>query len=98
MQPLQVRAFAGWPGTRAKAVIVDKANGHRNILELKVITTRVSNNDDNIMLVEPDDITFVKGALVIPCGGHTALEVYSTCFVVDTNVHITFYLMLGCEF
>ncbi|KAF3445256.1 hypothetical protein FNV43_RR14950 [Rhamnella rubrinervis] len=71
----KVRAFSGWPGTRAKVVIVDKANGHRNILELKIITTRVSNNVANSMLVKPDDITFAKGALVFPCGGHTALEV-----------------------
>lgn len=31
----------------------------------------------NVTLVESDDIAFTKGALVFPCGGGTALEVYS---------------------
>lgn len=89
MQRLQVRAFAGWPGTRAKVVVFDKADGHLNILELKIITTRVC-KDINSMQIESDDITFVNGALVIPCGGHTALEVYSVCFNIDSNGHISY--------
>ncbi|KAE8022018.1 hypothetical protein FH972_007858 [Carpinus fangiana] len=70
----KVRAFAGWPGTRAKIVVIDEKNGHQNIVELKIITTRVCGHR-NIQGNEVDDITFVKGVLVFPCGGNTALEV-----------------------
>ncbi|KAG6720460.1 hypothetical protein I3842_03G063100 [Carya illinoinensis] len=70
----KVRAFAGWPGTRAKVGVVDKKNGHENILELKIITTRVCSHY-NIQSNEVDEITFVKGALVFPCGECTGLEV-----------------------
>nr|AKF43279.1 protein pigment defective 194 [Hypseocharis bilobata] len=70
----KVRAFAGWPGTRAKIAVFDETNGQREILELKIITTRVSNRG-NIQRNEDDDITFIKGALVIPCGGCSELEV-----------------------
>ncbi|KAI4321366.1 hypothetical protein MLD38_034756 [Melastoma candidum] len=69
----KVRAFAGWPGTRAKILAIDK-EGESNILELKIITTRVSDQieikDNNI-----DFIAFNRGALLIPCGGSTVLEV-----------------------
>ncbi|KAL2896312.1 Methionyl-tRNA formyltransferase [Bienertia sinuspersici] len=37
----KVRAFAGWPGTRARVQIVDAANAEENILDLKIITTKV---------------------------------------------------------
>ncbi|KAM5558189.1 methionyl-tRNA formyltransferase [Rosa sericea] len=70
----KVRAFAGWPGTRAKVVVVDNKNGHRNILELKIITTKVC-SQSNIHVNQADDISFRKGALVFPCGGSTSLEV-----------------------
>ncbi|XP_075640026.1 uncharacterized protein LOC142611777 isoform X2 [Castanea sativa] len=70
----KVRAFAGWPGTRAKVVVIDNKNGHHNILELKIITTRVCNHK-NVQGNEVDDITFVKDALAFPCAGCTTLEV-----------------------
>ncbi|GAV75824.1 Formyl_trans_N domain-containing protein/Formyl_trans_C domain-containing protein [Cephalotus follicularis] len=70
----KVRAFAGWPGTRAKIVVVDNENGHHNIQELKIITTRVCSYS-NVQGQELDDITFIKDALVIPCHGGTLLEV-----------------------
>lgn len=70
----KVRAFAGWPGTRAKIAVIDKKNGHHNILELKIITTRICGHN-NVQGNEVDDITFFKDALVFPCGGCTALEV-----------------------
>ncbi|KAI4346959.1 hypothetical protein L6164_007817 [Bauhinia variegata] len=69
----KVRAFTGWPGTRAKILIVDK-NGQQKTLELKIITTRVC-TQINVHPNEADDITFVKGALLFPCGRDTALEV-----------------------
>lgn len=70
----KVRAFAGWPGTRAKVAIVDDENDRRNIVELKIITTRVC--DRSIFQGdEVDDITYVKDSLVFPCGRSTALEV-----------------------
>ncbi|KAL5721988.1 methionyl-tRNA formyltransferase [Ranunculus cassubicifolius] len=67
----KVRAFAGWPGTRAKVRVLDSDNGEESILELKIITTRVGNTSN----VESDDVSFVGGALVIPCGGNSTLEV-----------------------
>ncbi|CAK7344107.1 unnamed protein product [Dovyalis caffra] len=70
----KVRAFAGWPGTRAKVAIVDDKDGHHNIVEFKVITTRVSHHNI-IPGDEEDDITYMKDALVFPCARFTALEV-----------------------
>lgn len=70
----KVRAFAGWPGTRAKVVVVDNKNGHHNMLELKIITTKVCSHSNN-PVNQADDISFQKGALVFPCGGSTLLEV-----------------------
>lgn len=92
MQPFQVRAFAGWPGTRAKVAIVDDENDRRNIVELKIITTRVCDRSI-VQGDEADDITYVKDSLVFPCGRSTALEVCSaiTC-------HHIFILLLICNF
>lgn len=70
----KVRAFAGWPGTRAKVIVVDNKNGHHNILELKIITTKVCSHS-NVQVNQEDDISFLKGALIFPCGGCTSLEV-----------------------
>ncbi|XP_057972320.1 uncharacterized protein LOC131160541 [Malania oleifera] len=70
----KVRAFAGWPGTRARVQVFDGKNGQPNVLELKIITTRVC-NDKNARGNEVDDVTFNKVALVFPCGRCTALEV-----------------------
>ncbi|KAL9343927.1 hypothetical protein Peur_064358 [Populus x canadensis] len=70
----KVRAFAGWPGTRAKVAIVDDENDRRNIVELKIITTRVCDRSI-VQGDEADDITYVKDSLVFPCGRSTALEV-----------------------
>ncbi|KAL6286745.1 hypothetical protein ACE6H2_011135 [Prunus campanulata] len=70
----KVRAFAGWPGTRAKVVIVDNKSGQDKIMELKIITTKVCSRS-NIQVNQADEITFIKPALVFPCGGGTALEV-----------------------
>lgn len=71
---IQVRAFAGWPGARAKVVVFDQKSGEQNIIELKVITTRIYSGN-NIQSGEVDDMIFTKDALVIPCGRGTALEV-----------------------
>ncbi|KAK2971000.1 hypothetical protein RJ640_014198 [Escallonia rubra] len=70
----KVRAFAGWPGTRARVAALDKKSGQQNVLELKVITSRVCGSD-NSLGSEADNVIFSKGSLVFPCGGSTALEV-----------------------
>ncbi|XP_008457093.1 uncharacterized protein LOC103496854 isoform X3 [Cucumis melo] len=70
----KVRAFAGWPGTRAKIVIVDEKSGRDDILEFKIITTRLNINCSS-QETQADEIRFVKDALVFPCGGTTPLEV-----------------------
>ncbi|KAJ0962744.1 hypothetical protein J5N97_027866 [Dioscorea zingiberensis] len=67
----KVRAFAGWPGTRARIQVID-SSGNPNVLEIKIITTRVSGACER---KEVDEITFVGGALVFPCAGQSALEV-----------------------
>ncbi|KAK4393571.1 Methionyl-tRNA formyltransferase [Sesamum angolense] len=69
----KVRAFAGWPGTRAKVSALDPKSGQHNIIELKIITTRVYGNNE-IQSGEMDDTFFAKGSLIFPCGGGTALE------------------------
>ena len=55
-------------------VIIDDKSGQQNIIDLKIITTKVCRNP-NIQANEKDDITYVKGALIVPCGESTALEV-----------------------
>ncbi|XP_022948301.1 uncharacterized protein LOC111452018 isoform X1 [Cucurbita moschata] len=70
----KVRAFAGWPGTRAKVVVADDKSGCHNILEFKIITTRVGINYSS-QETQADEICFVKDALVFPCEGRTTLEV-----------------------
>lgn len=70
----KVRAFAGWPGTRAKLLVVDDKTSNIDLLELKIITTRISSNN-NIPRNEADAISFIKNALIFPCGGCTELEV-----------------------
>ncbi|KAK4416438.1 Methionyl-tRNA formyltransferase [Sesamum alatum] len=70
----KVRAFAGWPGTRAKVSVLDPKGGQHNIIELKIISTRVYGNNE-IQSGQMDDILFAKGSLIFPCGGGTALEV-----------------------
>ncbi|XP_039142574.1 methionyl-tRNA formyltransferase isoform X2 [Dioscorea cayenensis subsp. rotundata] len=68
----KVRAFAGWPGTRARIQVID-SNGNPNTLEIKIITTRVSSAYER--QGEADEITFVGSAMVIPCAEQSALEV-----------------------
>ncbi|XP_074284716.1 uncharacterized protein LOC141610465 [Silene latifolia] len=70
----KVRAFAGWPGTRVRVQAMDTANVVKKILDLKIITTRVS-NAASIRTAEDDVVTFRNGALIFPCGKETALEV-----------------------
>ncbi|CAA0843106.1 formyltransferase- putative [Striga hermonthica] len=70
----KVRAFSGWPGTRAKVSVIDSKSGQHNILELKIITTRVYGKSE-IQTGEMNDVFFERGSLVFPCGGGTALEV-----------------------
>ncbi|XP_077220636.1 formyltransferase isoform X3 [Tasmannia lanceolata] len=68
----KVRAFAGWPGTRARVQLLD-GNRELDILELKIITTRAPHRD--AVHGEEDDITLNGGALIFPCAGCSALEV-----------------------
>ncbi|XP_047956412.1 methionyl-tRNA formyltransferase [Salvia hispanica] len=70
----KVRAFSGWPGTRAKVLVIDPKTDQQNTIDLKIITTRVHDNNE-IRNGEKDDIVFVKGSLIFPCGDGTALEV-----------------------
>lgn len=55
---------------------IDNKNGQPKILEIKIITTRVSScdhilgNEDGTVTIHKD-----KGALIFPCGNRSALEV-----------------------
>lgn len=49
-------------------------NGQQKTLEIKIITTRVRSHE-SVQFDEADDIAFVEGALVFPCGRGTTLEV-----------------------
>ncbi|WVZ69249.1 hypothetical protein U9M48_018064, partial [Paspalum notatum var. saurae] len=68
----KVRAFAGWPGTRAKLQLVNQ-NGESDLLEIKVITTKVSTSCDKVE--DENEILFSGSSLLIPCSGPTWLEV-----------------------
>ncbi|KAD4888349.1 hypothetical protein R6Q59_033708 [Mikania micrantha] len=70
----KVRAFAGWPGTRARILVIDEKSDKCSELEFKVITSRVYHGND-VQSNEDDEVTFRKGSLIIPCGQHTALEI-----------------------
>ncbi|KAK4758418.1 hypothetical protein SAY87_019719 [Trapa incisa] len=70
----KVRAFAGWPGTRAKLFMFDKKTSNHSVLELKIITTRAS-GQTKTSAGGADDVSFRNNALIIPCGGRTELEV-----------------------
>ncbi|KAK7381319.1 hypothetical protein VNO78_33928 [Psophocarpus tetragonolobus] len=69
----KVRAFSGWPGTKARVLVVEKS-GQQKTLEIKIITTRVCSHE-NVQFDEADDVVFIDGALVFPCGRGTTLEV-----------------------
>ena len=69
----KVRAFAGWPGTKATLKI--KANGDEEAKEvvLKIITTRVSTEGDEKAANGQVEVT--KKVLRVPCAGGGWLEV-----------------------
>lgn len=69
----KVRAFAGWPGTKATLKI--KANGDEESKEvvLKIITTRVSAEGDEKAANGQVEVT--KKLLRVPCAGGGWLEV-----------------------
>ncbi|KAL4374522.1 hypothetical protein AHAS_Ahas05G0190200 [Arachis hypogaea] len=94
----KVRAFSGWPGTRAKVQVVEK-NGEQKTLDMKIITTRVHSHE-SVPSNEADDIAFVEGALVFPCGKGTNLESYRTMLHLKTNknnIHFTITISVGCN-
>lgn len=71
----QVRAFAGWPGTRAKIQVANSKNNGFDLLDIKVISTRACHED--IKASDKDEILFSRDALQIPCAGNSWLEVSS---------------------
>ncbi|EES01287.1 hypothetical protein BDA96_03G283000 [Sorghum bicolor] len=68
----KVRAFAGWPGTRAKLQLVNQ-NSVPDVLEIKVISTKVSTSC--VKAGDENEILFSGSSLLIPCSGSTWLEV-----------------------
>jgi methionyl-tRNA formyltransferase len=70
MVVVQVRAFAEWPGAKAKFDI-GSPDGEMKTLDLKIITTRVGNKGGGSDGV----VKLVGDALVVPCGDNTTLEI-----------------------
>uniref|UniRef100_A0A0D9V4A2 Methionyl-tRNA formyltransferase, mitochondrial n=1 Tax=Leersia perrieri TaxID=77586 RepID=A0A0D9V4A2_9ORYZ len=68
----KVRAFAGWPGTRAKLQLVNQ-NGEPDVLEIKVISTKVCASCDKTR--DGNEVLFSGNSLLIPCSGSSCLEV-----------------------
>uniref|UniRef100_A0A0D9YDD5 Methionyl-tRNA formyltransferase, mitochondrial n=1 Tax=Oryza glumipatula TaxID=40148 RepID=A0A0D9YDD5_9ORYZ len=68
----KVRAFAGWPGTRAKLQLVNQ-NGEPDVLEIKVISTKACASCDKTR--DGNEVLFSGNSLLIPCGGSSCLEV-----------------------
>ncbi|XP_047058433.1 methionyl-tRNA formyltransferase-like [Lolium rigidum] len=68
----KVRAFAGWPRTRAKLQLVNQ-NGETEALDIKVISTKVSTSCDQTG--DENEVLFSGNSLLIPCNGSTWLEV-----------------------
>ena len=71
--------------------IVDDENSRHNIVDLKIITTRVCDHSI-VQGDEVDDISYVKDSLVFPCGRSTALEVCSAIVC-----HHVFIMLLICN-
>ncbi|KAG6553189.1 hypothetical protein Mapa_005249 [Marchantia paleacea] len=73
----KVRAFAEWPGTRAK-FLLSNSNGDVQTIELKIVTTRVKHVSHG-SLPSGGELSLVGDALVVPCGGEgsdgTCLEI-----------------------
>ncbi|KAE8802818.1 Methionyl-tRNA formyltransferase [Hordeum vulgare] len=68
----KVRAFAGWPRTRAKLQLMNQ-NGEPDVLDIKVISTKVSTSCNKIG--DENQILFSGNSLLVPCSGSTWLEV-----------------------
>ncbi|XP_024314737.1 uncharacterized protein LOC100845293 isoform X2 [Brachypodium distachyon] len=68
----KVRAFAGWPGTRAKLQLMNQ-KGEPDVLDIKVISTKVSTSSDKTG--DENEILFSGNSLLIPCSQSTWLEV-----------------------
>ncbi|KAF8676275.1 hypothetical protein HU200_047147 [Digitaria exilis] len=69
----KVRAFSGWPGTRAKLQLINQNDGEPDTLEIKIISTKVSASCDKAR--DENEILFSGSSLLIPCSGSTWLEV-----------------------
>ncbi|OAE23061.1 hypothetical protein AXG93_3509s1050 [Marchantia polymorpha subsp. ruderalis] len=73
----KVRAFAEWPGTRAK-FLLSSSNGVVQTIELKIVTTRVKHLSHDT-LPSGGEVSLLGDALVVPCGGEgsdgTCLEI-----------------------
>ncbi|GLJ46541.1 hypothetical protein SUGI_0980820 [Cryptomeria japonica] len=72
----KVRAFAGWPGTRTKVEIHDHTTNETQIIEVKIITTKVGSKDCHDEHINSKDPILLDGdALIFCCGGGSTLEV-----------------------
>ncbi|KAJ4768862.1 Methionyl-tRNA formyltransferase [Rhynchospora pubera] len=69
----KVRAFTGWPGTRAKIQVANSKTNGFDLLDIKVISTRVCHK--GIQSRDKNEILFSGDALQIPCAGESWLEV-----------------------
>ena len=68
----KVRAFAGWPGTKATIKIQAKDEIEAKEVVLKIVTTRVSTDGD--ANAAKGEVQVTKSALRVPCAGGEWLE------------------------
>lgn len=72
---MQVRAFAGWPGTKATFYIRSDSTGESEAVTLKVITTRVIEGEGVSGSGEADEVKLTKTGMHVMCGDGSILEV-----------------------
>eukprot|EP00898_Chlorokybus_atmophyticus_P005595 jgi/Chlat1/6036/Chrsp4S06329 len=71
----KVRAFAGWPGTRAHFAI-EKEDGSQELIELKIVATRVADeNESEQCRSKGKEVTIMYEELQVVCGDGSVLQV-----------------------
>lgn len=67
----QVRAFSGWPGSRATFVVRDLDKSKEEKLEVKILKTRVGSSSKS----QEGDLSLDKDCLSVKCAEGSILEV-----------------------
>ncbi|KAG2431327.1 hypothetical protein HYH02_013455 [Chlamydomonas schloesseri] len=73
----RVRGFAGWPGTSARFEVTDEASGASEVIEVKILRTRLPREprSSSSGSAAGGAIVFEGDAMLVPCAGGGVLEV-----------------------